>query len=107
MCEPAAQSAEEIEAQELTRTPLPLHARPEEPERVHVQREVPEAAVHEHVRADRPPLVAEILRLEPERELDVARLQNRELDEIDENVDRDQPLHRGREPRRRFFRRTY
>src|ERR1035437_9684170 len=60
MCEPAAQSAEEIEAQEFARAPLPLHARPEEPERVHVQREVPEAAMHEHVRADRPPLVAEI-----------------------------------------------
>src|ERR1019366_3627232 len=105
MCEPTAQSAEEIEAQELARAPLPLHARPEEPERVHVQREEPEATVHEHVRADRPPLVAEVLRLEAERELHVARLQDRQLEEIDRDMDRNHPLHRGRKPWRWFFRR--
>ena len=76
MREPAAQSAEQIEAHEFLRAPFPFDARAKQPQRVHVQREMPEAAVHEHVRADRPPLVAEIFRLESERELHVGRLQD-------------------------------
>src|SRR5688500_17394475 len=99
MREPAAESAEQVVARELAAAPRPFDARTEQVERVHVQGEVPEPAVHEHVRPDRPPRPTEILHLEAERLLYVLRTHHRQLQEVDRDVDRDQPLHRVGDPR--------
>src|SRR5690349_14651171 len=59
---------------------------------------MPEAAVHEHVRRDRPPRSTEVVHLEPERLLHVFGTHDRQLQEVDRDVDRNQPLHCRRYP---------
>src|SRR5262245_33109555 len=58
---------------------------------------MPEPAMHEHIRRDRPPRPPEVMHLEPEGLLHVLRTHYRELQEVDRDVDRDQPLHGGRD----------
>src|SRR5574338_158453 len=99
MREPAAEPAEDVVARELTRAPGPLDSRTEEVERVHVQGEMPEPAVHEHVRDDRPPRTPEVVHLEPQGLLHVLRTHDRQLQEVDRDVNRDQPLHSRCDPR--------
>src|SRR6185503_3053358 len=47
----------------------------------------------EHVRRDRPPGPPEVVHLEPERLLHIFWAHDRQLQEVDRDVDRDQPLH--------------
>src|SRR6185436_980099 len=98
MRKPPAESAEDVIARELPSAPGTLDPRTEQVERVHVQGEMPEPAMHEHVRRDRPPRPPEVMHLEPKGLLYILRAHYRQLQEVDRDVDRDQPLHGGRDP---------
>src|SRR5262247_745590 len=59
---------------------------------------MPEPAMSEHVGRNRPPRPPEVMYLEPEGLLHILRTHHRQLQEVDRDVDRDQPLHGGRDP---------
>src|SRR6185312_10611556 len=89
----AAESAPQIEVGECTRSERAFHARAEHPQHDHVRRDVREARVYEHVGADRPPVGRKLRRRQTQPRRNVCRPDwRRQLDEINQYVERDEPL---------------
>src|SRR3954462_10208665 len=88
----ATDSTPEIEIDKASRSPQVLDARAEHPQRQHVERDVPQTRVHEHVRRNCPPLRRELRRLETECSKNTITAEQRDLEEIHSHVRRYQPL---------------
>ena len=95
----AAEPAPQIVERERARPHRRLEARPEREQRVHVQREVPDPVVHEHVRQRAPQRALQASRLEPQHRERIRVAHHRPLQEEHRDVDREQRLHGPRQPR--------
>jgi hypothetical protein len=99
MHEPRTEPAPHVVQREAPRIPRLLDASSEEPQRIHVEEDVQEVAVDEHVRQHGPRLLGEIAHVEPESGLDIGAIDHRHLKEIDDDIHRDEPPHCGGHPR--------
>src|SRR5689334_24501906 len=95
-----ADTGPQVEPNESLGSPFLFQTRSEHPQREHVEREMRQPRVDEHVRDDRPPVGGETRWIEGECGIDGVRPEQRELQEINADVQRQQPLNGARYARR-------
>src|SRR6476619_114532 len=93
MCDCSAETAPQIEVEKSASAPAFFNSRAEHPKRKHVECQMPQSGMHEHVREWRPPSRCEISDRESQRAINLLRPDERQLQKIDADIRRHQPLH--------------
>src|SRR2546423_8528786 len=93
MRDSSAQAAPQIEVEKSASAPAFFNSRPEHPKGKHVERQMPQSGVNEHVGERRPPAGRKISDRKSERAKNLIRPDEGQLQKIDADIRRHQPLY--------------